>query len=57
LHRWAIFVSLRRLPARAARLRELERKVGRAETKAEARAAAAEISAMLDEAAAEVAAA
>jgi hypothetical protein len=57
LHRWAIFVSLRRLPARAARLRELERAVGRAETKAAARVAAAEISAMLDEAAAEVSAA
>ena len=57
LHRWAVFVALRRRPARAARLRELERAVGQAETRAEARVAAAGISALLDEAAAEVAAA
>jgi hypothetical protein len=57
LHRWAIFVALRRIPVRAARLRELEWAVGRAETKDAARAAATEISVMLSEAAAEVAAA
>lgn len=57
LQRWAVFVALRRLPARAARLRELERTVGSSESAAERRAAAIEISGMLDEAAAEVAAA
>jgi hypothetical protein len=56
LHRWAVFVALRRVPARAARLHELERAVGAAETKTEARAAAAEIAALLDQAATEAAA-
>lgn len=57
LHRWAVFVALRRIPARAARLDELERTVGAAETRDEARAAAAEIAGLLDQAAADVAAA
>lgn len=57
LQRWAVFVALRRLPARAARLHALERAVGSAQTREEARAAAIEIASMLDEAAKEVAAA
>lgn len=57
LHRWAVFVAVHRIPARTVRLHELERTVGAAETKAEARAAAAEIATLLDQAATEVAAA
>ncbi|MFI0742215.1 hypothetical protein ACH4PU_29710 [Streptomyces sp. NPDC021100] len=53
LHRWGVFVALRRIPTRAARLDELERAVGRAATLEEARAASSEIAALLDEAARE----
>ena len=50
LYRWAVFVELRRYPARAARLAELERTMARAEDAAGAREAASEIAALLDEA-------
>ncbi|MFE5328924.1 hypothetical protein ACFRCG_21330 [Embleya sp. NPDC056575] len=53
LHRWAVFVALRRFPARARRLRELEQTIADANTFAATRPAAAEIAAMLDEAARE----
>ncbi|WP_346012434.1 hypothetical protein [Streptomyces sp. SID3343] len=56
LRRWAVFVALRRVPARASRLRELEQAIANADTLAAARPAAAEIAAMLDEAAREAAA-
>jgi len=51
LHRWGVFVALRRYPERAARLAELERTVGQASDAAEAREAATEVAALLDEAA------
>ncbi|MCD9141707.1 DUF6247 family protein [Streptomyces albireticuli] len=54
LHRWGVFVALRRHPARAARLAELERAVARAGDREEARALSSEIAALLDEAAREV---
>lgn len=53
LHRWAVFVELRRYPARAARLAELERKIAQAATCEAARDAAIEASELLDEAARE----
>jgi hypothetical protein len=56
LRRWAVFVALRRYPARAARLRELERIVGSAESMDEIRAAGAEIGRLLEAASTEVAA-
>ncbi|WP_229324142.1 hypothetical protein [Streptomyces sp. UNOC14_S4] len=56
LHRWGVFVALRRHPARAARLDELERAVAQAATREEARRHASEIAALLDTAAREVAA-
>src|SRR3954449_13606192 len=56
LHRWAVFVALRRVPARARRLRELEQAIADADTLDAARPAAAEIAAMLDKAAREAAA-
>lgn len=55
LRRWAIFVALHRVPARSARVHELERVVGSAETAEESRAAADEISLLLADASAEVA--
>ncbi len=54
LHRWGVFVALRRRPARAARLAELERAVAEASTREEAIARSSEIAVMLDEAAREV---
>lgn len=57
LHRWGVWVAVRRIPARAARFHELERAIGMAPTKEDARAAAIEITAILDDAAAEVTAA
>lgn len=54
LHRWGVFVALRRFPRRAARLDELEREATRAETIESARAAAAGITELLDEARREV---
>ena len=54
LHRWGVFVAARRHPERAARLAELERRVGAADDRATAREAAAEIAALLDKAAREV---
>ncbi|MFF8815269.1 hypothetical protein [Streptomyces pactum] len=43
LHRWAVFVALRRLPRRAARLRELERIAAGAKSPEAVRGATAEI--------------
>lgn len=54
LYRWAMFVELRRYPLRAARLRELEDRVGQAPTVEEARAAGSEIAWLLNEASAEL---
>lgn len=54
LQRWAVFVSLHRYRARSARLRELERAVGSAETQDDARAAASEIHYLLKAATDEV---
>ena len=54
LHRWAVFVALHRYPARSARLHELERAVAGAGTRDAARAAAAEVGALLDVASREV---
>jgi hypothetical protein len=54
LHRWGVFVALRRYPRRAARLEALEREVSEARTIEEARAASAEIAELLDEARREV---
>jgi hypothetical protein len=54
LHRWGVFVALRRYPRRAALLDQLEREVARAETIEVARAAAAGIAELLDEARREV---
>jgi predicted RNase H-like HicB family nuclease len=51
-----VFVALRRHPARAARLAELERAVAQAPTREEARVAAAEVADLLEEAAREIAA-
>jgi hypothetical protein len=48
LHRWGVFVALRRFPSRAARLDQLERAVAQAETIDAARAASGEIGALLD---------
>ena len=53
LHRWGVFVALRRHPERAARLAELERTVAQSGP-SEAREAAAEVASLLDEAAHEV---
>lgn len=53
LHRWAVFVALHRFPERSARLASLERKVAQASL-TEAREAAIEAAALLDEAAREV---
>lgn len=54
LHRWGVFVALRRHPARATRLSELERTVAQAETRDEAFAASSEIAELLDSATREV---
>jgi hypothetical protein len=54
LHRWGVFVALRRIPARAARFHELEREISEAPTKQDARAAGLEIADMIDKASAEV---
>lgn len=54
LHRWGVFVALRRYPRRAARLDALEREATGAETIEAARAAAAGIAELLDEARREV---
>ncbi|MEU1627285.1 hypothetical protein ABZ746_18555 [Streptomyces sp. NPDC020096] len=56
LRRWGVFVAIKRWPERAARFRECERIVGESESRAERRAAAAEIGAMLAEAEKELAA-
>ncbi|MCQ4042423.1 hypothetical protein ACFOSC_16585 [Streptantibioticus rubrisoli] len=49
-HRWSVFVAIKQHPERAARLREFERIVGESEDRAERRAAAAGIGALLAEA-------
>lgn len=54
LHRWGVFVALRRHPDRARRLQELERVVGQADGIEEARRASAEIGKLLDAAGHEV---
>lgn len=54
LHRWAVFVALRRHPDRAARLTELERAFAQAKDRTTARDVASEIAVLLDEAAQEV---
>ncbi|GAA1924275.1 DUF6247 family protein [Streptantibioticus ferralitis] len=56
LHRWGVFVALRRSPQRAARLAELERQVAQADTLDAAREASAQIAVLLDEARREIAA-
>lgn len=56
LHRWGVFVALRRNPGRAARLADLERTVARAADRTTAREAAAQAATLLDEAAREVSA-
>ncbi|KUH37320.1 MULTISPECIES: hypothetical protein [Streptomyces] len=56
IHRWGIWVALRRTPERAARLHELETVSGTAEDRAVRRAASAEIGRMIAEAEREVAA-
>lgn len=56
LQRWAVYVALHRIPARSARVHELERAVGSAETLEEARTAADEMGKLLTVAAAEAAA-
>ncbi|MET8180492.1 hypothetical protein [Streptomyces sp. NPDC005336] len=56
LHRWGVFVALRRYPDRARRLHELERAVAEAHNIEEARHASAEIGHLLDAARREVAA-
>lgn len=48
LHRWAVFVALRRYPDRARRLHDLERTVAGAADSTTARHAAAEIADLLD---------
>jgi hypothetical protein len=55
LRRWAVFVSLHRYPHRSARIRELERAVGQAQTLEEGRAAANEVGQLLAAATAELA--
>ncbi|MFI0729458.1 hypothetical protein ACH4S9_10565 [Streptomyces sp. NPDC021225] len=54
LHRWDVFVALRRHPYRARRLQELERAVGQADGIEDARRASAEIGRLLDAARREV---
>ncbi len=54
LYRWGVFVALRRYPSRVARLDELERAVGRATAREEARANSSALAALLHEAASEV---
>ncbi|MBT2386883.1 hypothetical protein [Streptomyces sp. ISL-11] len=54
LHRWGVYVALHRHPDRAARLSALEKAVGEAVSRAEARAGSAGTAALLDEAAREV---
>ncbi|WP_245687581.1 hypothetical protein [Streptacidiphilus griseoplanus] len=56
LHRWGVFVALRRYPARAARLRQLEEAVARSTDRAEVQRASVAISTLLAEASREVAA-
>ncbi|RNG21634.1 DUF6247 family protein [Streptomyces botrytidirepellens] len=51
LRQWALTVAIERHPARAARLRELEARAAQVEDPAEARAIAAEVSAIQTEAA------
>ncbi|GAA2351637.1 hypothetical protein [Streptomyces violaceusniger] len=53
LRRWALTVAIERVPARAARLSELEARAGQVEDLAEGRAIAAEVAAIHAEAAAE----
>ncbi|AGP61320.1 MULTISPECIES: DUF6247 family protein [Streptomyces] len=53
LRRWALTVAIERVPARAARLSELEARAGQVEELAEGRAIAAEVAAIHAEAAAE----
>jgi hypothetical protein len=55
LQRWGVFVALRRHPARAVRLSELEHAAGRATDRAELRAIAEEIGSLVDLARREVA--
>lgn len=50
LHRWSVFVVIKRQPERATRLREFERIVSESEDRKERRAAAAGIGALLAEA-------
>ncbi|MGW7004055.1 hypothetical protein ACWGCW_14865 [Streptomyces sp. NPDC054933] len=47
LHRWSVFVEIKRQPERAARLREFERIMSESEDRGERRAAAAGIGALL----------
>lgn len=54
VHRWGVFVALRRYPRRAARLDVLEREVAGAASIEEARVASAAIADLLDEARREV---
>jgi hypothetical protein len=54
LHRWGVFVALRRYPRRAQRLHELEQAVAQAADVEDARRASAEIGELLDEARREV---
>ncbi|GAA1137145.1 MULTISPECIES: hypothetical protein [Streptomyces violaceusniger group] len=56
LHRWGVFVALRRYPGRARRLHELEAAVAEAPNIEDARRASAEIGLLLDAARREVAA-
>ncbi|MEU8874064.1 hypothetical protein AB0D24_23465 [Streptomyces javensis] len=53
LRRWALTVAIERVPARAARLSELEARAAQVEELAEGRAIAAEVAAIHAEAAAE----
>ncbi|WP_233361264.1 hypothetical protein [Streptomyces sp. GMR22] len=53
LRRWALAVAIERVPARAARLSELEARAGQVESLAEGRAIAAEVAAIHAKAAAE----
>ncbi|MEU2086846.1 DUF6247 family protein [Streptomyces albus] len=53
LRRWALTVAIERVPARAARLRELEARAEQVEDLAEGRTIAAEVAAIQAEAAAE----
>ncbi|MEU3959361.1 hypothetical protein AB0F42_06015 [Streptomyces buecherae] len=56
LHRWAVFVALRRYPERARRLDELEHAVAATDNIEDARRASAQIGVLLDQAYREVAA-